>query len=122
MPQNVSLSSSSCSVDNCNNLSMVGVACDLVDAKDLVQPWPTDPENRHRRACAPAHLPHRRGVGGDLVARRHRLLTGSTNSTVRVWDATSGRPVGYTIVTLPGREIAVFDAITDQLVGASAGA
>ncbi|MGH4000508.1 MAG: hypothetical protein ACRDTJ_23945, partial [Pseudonocardiaceae bacterium] len=41
---------------------------------------------------------------------------------VRVWDATSGLPVGFTIVTLPGREIAVFDAITDQLVSASAGA
>jgi len=51
-----------------------------------------------------------------------RLLTGGDDSTVRVWDATSGLPVGFRIVTLPGYEIAVFDAITDQLVRASAGA
>ncbi len=51
-----------------------------------------------------------------------RLLTGGTDGTVRVWDATSGLPVGFTIVTLPGGEIAVFDASTDQLVKASAGA
>ncbi|MEO7195223.1 MAG: hypothetical protein ABIZ05_10430, partial [Pseudonocardiaceae bacterium] len=51
-----------------------------------------------------------------------RLLTGGTGGTVRVWDATSGLPVGFTIVTLPGCEIAVFDAISDQLVRASAGA
>ena len=50
-----------------------------------------------------------------------RLLTGD-DSTVRVWDATSGLPVGFTIVTLPGGELAVFDAIADQLVRASAGA
>jgi WD40 repeat protein len=51
-----------------------------------------------------------------------RILTGSTDGTVRVWDATSGLPVGFTIVTLPGGEIAVFDAIAGQLVRASAGA
>ncbi len=51
-----------------------------------------------------------------------RLLTGGDGGTVRVWDATSGLAVGFTIVTLPGREIAVFDAVMDQLVRASAGA
>jgi WD40 repeat protein len=51
-----------------------------------------------------------------------RVLTGGDDGTVRVWDATHGLPVGFTIVTLPGSEIAVFDAVTDQLVGASAGA
>ncbi|MGH3754831.1 MAG: hypothetical protein ACRDRP_19455, partial [Pseudonocardiaceae bacterium] len=51
-----------------------------------------------------------------------RLLTGSADGTVRVWDATSGLPVGFTIVTLPGGELAVFDAIAGQLVRASAGA
>lgn len=51
-----------------------------------------------------------------------RLLTGGYDGTVRVWDATSGLPVGFTIVTLPGGELAVFDAIADQLVTASAGA
>jgi WD40 repeat protein len=51
-----------------------------------------------------------------------RLLTGSADGTVRVWDAASGLPVGFTIVTLPGGKIAVFDAIADQLVRASAGA
>ncbi|MDQ3150775.1 MAG: hypothetical protein M3R63_03320 [Actinomycetota bacterium] len=50
-----------------------------------------------------------------------RLLTGG-DGTVRVWDAISGLPVGFTIVTLPGGELAVFDAIADQLVRASAGA
>ncbi len=50
-----------------------------------------------------------------------RLLTGDDDGTVRVWDATSGRP-GLTIVTLPRGELAVFDATSDQLVGASAGA
>jgi hypothetical protein len=51
-----------------------------------------------------------------------RLLTGGGDGTVRVWDATSGLPVGFTIATLPGAELAVFDAIADQLVRASAGA
>jgi WD40 repeat protein len=51
-----------------------------------------------------------------------RLLTGGDDGTVRVWDATSGLPVGFTIVTLPGREIAIFDATTDQFIRASAGA
>jgi len=41
---------------------------------------------------------------------------------LRIWDATSGLPVGFTIVTLPGGELAVFDAIADQLVRASPGA
>ena len=51
-----------------------------------------------------------------------RLLTGSTDGTTRMWDATSGLPIGFTIVTLPGRELAIFDTIADQLVRASAGA
>ncbi|MGH3784432.1 MAG: NACHT domain-containing protein [Pseudonocardiaceae bacterium] len=50
-----------------------------------------------------------------------RLVTSGDDSTVQVWDATSGLPVGFTIVTLPGREIAIFDATADQLVRASAG-
>ncbi|MGI9002616.1 MAG: NACHT domain-containing protein, partial [Pseudonocardia sp.] len=51
-----------------------------------------------------------------------RLLTGDGGGTSRVWDATSGVPAGFTIVTLPRGELAVFDAASDQLVGASAGA
>ena len=51
-----------------------------------------------------------------------RLLTGSTDGTTRMWDATSGLPIGFTIVTLPGRELAIFDTIADQLVRASEGA
>ncbi|MGQ0777575.1 MAG: NACHT domain-containing protein [Pseudonocardiales bacterium] len=51
-----------------------------------------------------------------------RLLTGSDDNTARIWDASSGMPVGFTIVTLPGGELAVFDATSDQLVMASAGA
>lgn len=50
------------------------------------------------------------------------LLTTSNNGTVRVWEATSRLPVGFTIVILPGGEIVVFDAIAGQLVRASAGA
>ncbi|MGH3813562.1 MAG: WD40 repeat domain-containing protein, partial [Pseudonocardiaceae bacterium] len=66
---------------------------------------------------------HTGGVGAVAWSPNGtRLLTGSTDNTARVWDATSGLPVGFRIVTLPGREIAVFDAITDQLVRASAGA
>ncbi|MGH3913401.1 MAG: WD40 repeat domain-containing protein, partial [Pseudonocardiaceae bacterium] len=52
-----------------------------------------------------------------------RLLTGDDGGgTVRVWDATSGLPVGFRIIALPGGELAVFDATTDQLIGASTGA
>ncbi|MGH3928826.1 MAG: WD40 repeat domain-containing protein, partial [Pseudonocardiaceae bacterium] len=51
-----------------------------------------------------------------------RLLTGSADNTARVWNAATGLAVGFTIVTLPGGELAVFDAITGQLVRASAGA
>jgi WD40 repeat protein len=51
-----------------------------------------------------------------------RLLTGSDDNTARIWDATSGLQVGFTIVTLPGGELGVFDVITDKLVRASAGA
>ncbi len=36
----------------------------------------------------------------------------ASDATVQVWNATSGLPVGFTIVTLPGGEIAVFDAVT----------
>ncbi|HEX2301333.1 MAG TPA: pentapeptide repeat-containing protein, partial [Pseudonocardiaceae bacterium] len=51
-----------------------------------------------------------------------RLLTGSADTTARVWDASSGLPVGSLIVTLSDGEHAVFDAVTDRLVGASGGA
>jgi hypothetical protein len=77
--------------------------------------------NQRCPAAAPAHRPHRLGAGGGLVPDGTRLLTGG-DGTVWVWDATSGLPVGFTIVTMPGDEIAVFGAIADQLVQASAGA
>ncbi|MGH3938503.1 MAG: hypothetical protein ACRDTG_07675 [Pseudonocardiaceae bacterium] len=51
-----------------------------------------------------------------------RLLTSSDDGTVGMWDAISGLPVGFTIVILPGGELAIFDAMADQLVRASAGA
>ena len=62
------------------------------------------------------------GCGRWRGPRTAPLLTGGDDGTVRVWDASSGLPVGFTIVTLPGGELAVFDAITNQLVSASAGA
>jgi WD domain, G-beta repeat len=51
-----------------------------------------------------------------------RLLTGGADGSVRVWDATTGRPVGRYIVTLPDNEVVVFDATSDELVGAGPGA
>jgi WD40 repeat protein len=50
------------------------------------------------------------------------LLTGGNDGSVRVWDAATGQPVGFTIVTLPSHELAVFDAVSTALAGASAGA
>ncbi len=50
------------------------------------------------------------------------LLTGGADASVRVWDAATGQPVGFTIVTLPSDELAVFDAVSQALAGASAGA
>ncbi|HSL06680.1 MAG TPA: hypothetical protein VK887_01740, partial [Pseudonocardiaceae bacterium] len=51
-----------------------------------------------------------------------RLLTGGDDGAVRVWDATTGQPMGFTIVTLPSDELAVFDAVSTALAGASEGA
>ncbi len=50
------------------------------------------------------------------------LLTGGADGSVRVWDAATGHPVGFTIVTLPSDELAVFDAVSTALAGASEGA
>jgi WD40 repeat protein len=50
------------------------------------------------------------------------LLSGGADASVRVWDAATGEPVGFTIVTLPGDELAVFDAVSTALAGASEGA
>jgi hypothetical protein len=50
------------------------------------------------------------------------LLTGDDGGSARIWDATTGAPVGFTIVILPSDELAVFDAISQALIGASAGA
>ena len=50
------------------------------------------------------------------------LLTGGDDGSVRVWDATTGRPTGLRIEELPEGAVAVFDAEADQLLGASAGA
>jgi hypothetical protein len=50
-----------------------------------------------------------------------QLLTGGTDGA-RVWDATTGQPVGFTMFSLPDGELAVFDAVSGELVGASPGA
>jgi WD40 repeat protein len=49
------------------------------------------------------------------------ILTGSDGSA-RVWDATTGQPAGLDLVALPSGEIAVFDAVSHALLGASDGA
>lgn len=51
-----------------------------------------------------------------------RLLTAGDDATVRVWDAATGHPAEFAIVTLPRGELALFDAVSDKLIGASAGA
>ncbi|MBA2324014.1 MAG: hypothetical protein H0V92_08405, partial [Pseudonocardiales bacterium] len=51
-----------------------------------------------------------------------RLVSGGGDAVVRVWDAASGRPTGFTLAHLPAGELAVFDAESAELVGASAGA
>ncbi|HEU0089615.1 MAG TPA: hypothetical protein VFQ77_18550, partial [Pseudonocardiaceae bacterium] len=50
------------------------------------------------------------------------LLSGGDDGSVRVWDAATGAPAGFTIVILPGDELAVFDAVSQALAGASEGA
>ncbi|WP_048699509.1 hypothetical protein, partial [Nostocoides australiense] len=44
--------------------------------------------------------------------------TGGDEGTVRVWDATTGDPIGFRIYLLPGRQVAVFD-VAGTLAGAS---
>jgi WD40 repeat protein len=51
-----------------------------------------------------------------------RLVSGGTDTVVRMWDATSGLPTGLRLAQLSESELAVFDAASDTLVGASAGA
>ena len=51
-----------------------------------------------------------------------RLLTGDDGGSARVSDTATGEPTGVTIVTLPGDELAVFDAVSQALAGASEGA
>jgi WD40 repeat protein len=51
-----------------------------------------------------------------------RILTGSDDGSARVWDATTGQPIGFDLVALPGGEIALFDAVSHALIGASDGA
>jgi WD40 repeat protein len=50
------------------------------------------------------------------------ILTGSNDGSARIWDATTGQPAGFELVTLPGGEVAVFDAVSHALTGASEGA
>lgn len=67
------------------------------------------------------------GHGGSVSAVAYspdgsRLASGGDDGVVRVRDAGSGEPVGVRIQMLPGGEIAVFEAATSELVGASADA
>jgi WD domain, G-beta repeat len=50
------------------------------------------------------------------------LATAGDDGTTRLWNPTTGRQVGIRITALPGGEVAVFAAATDELTGASDGA
>lgn len=52
----------------------------------------------------------------------HLATAGGDDGTVRMWNPTTGSQVGIRITGLPEREVAVFDATTDDLTGASDGA
>ena len=51
-----------------------------------------------------------------------RLATAGDDGTTRLWDPTTGEEVAIRITALPDSEVAVFDAATDRLLGASDGA
>ena len=51
-----------------------------------------------------------------------RLASAGADGTVRLWDATTGQPTGLRLAHLPLGELAVFDAVSGRLVGASDGA
>ena len=51
-----------------------------------------------------------------------RLATASDDGSARMWDTATGQPIGPRIVLLPSREVAVFDAVTNELTGATDGA
>lgn len=50
------------------------------------------------------------------------IATGSSGGSVRIWDPHTGTPVTATVFVLPGGEVAVFDAATHALTGATSGA
>jgi hypothetical protein len=51
-----------------------------------------------------------------------QLASGGDDGTVRVWDAGTGAPAGWRAEHLPDGELALWDAATDELLGASEGA
>ncbi|MEV0568041.1 pentapeptide repeat-containing protein [Dactylosporangium sp. NPDC050588] len=50
------------------------------------------------------------------------LATGGDDATLRIWDATSGQADRFVVHGFADRQTAVFDAVSGDLVGASAGA
>ncbi|MGI5177645.1 eIF2A-related protein [Dactylosporangium sp. CA-152071] len=50
------------------------------------------------------------------------LASGGDDTTVRIWDATTGQADRFVVHGFDGSEMAVFDAVSGDLVGASSGA
>jgi WD40 repeat protein len=51
-----------------------------------------------------------------------RIATAGDDGTTRLWNPTTGQQIGIRVTALPYDEVAVYDATTDDLVGASDGA
>ncbi len=51
-----------------------------------------------------------------------RLATGGDDGVVRIWDSATGRRTGWSAEHLPDGELALWDAETGDLLGATSGA
>jgi WD40 repeat protein len=61
-------------------------------------------------------------TGGAWSPDGTRLLTTSNDRTARIWDATTGQPVGWQLDQLPDSELAIWSSPEHELLGASDGA